>query len=106
MIVTISVTAEDIAKGKPGQACDCPIWHAIARALPWLPQSDDDGLFSVGPLGVCGIGSGLESIDLPQEVYSFIGRFDSVLPVEPFEFDLDIPDHLVPAGAVPAGGEH
>ena len=40
MIVTVSVTAEDIARGKPGQACDCPVWHAIARALPWLPQSD------------------------------------------------------------------
>lgn len=109
MIFTIPVTAEHIAKGKPQEACDCPVWHAIAEALPWLAKADPDFTVCPADIGIHPIDTAeyrLCSIDLPFEAREFIGRFDSVLPVEPFEFGLDIPDHLVAAGFVPAGGEH
>jgi hypothetical protein len=98
MIVTVSVAAEDIARGKPGQCCDCPVWHAIARALPWLPRREGGygDSFNVGPLGLCWA---LARIELPDIAIVFMKRFDSALSVEPFEFTLDVPGHLIPAGA-------
>jgi hypothetical protein len=103
VIFTIPVTAEHIAKGKPQEACDCPVWHAIADALPWL--AGPDASLTVGPADVCFISDsddapfGVAHIPLPAAAIGFIGQFDGAQPVEPFEFTLDIPGHLIPAGA-------
>jgi hypothetical protein len=113
MIFTIPVTAAHIAKGKPQEACDCPVWHAIAEALPWLdPPGSPVPVFSIGPDDVAvyrpatdtALGFRAVSIPLANIARDAICRIDSALPVEPFEFVLDVPDHLVPAA--PAGGEH
>jgi hypothetical protein len=110
MIFTIPVTAAHIARGKPQEACDCPVWHAIAEALPWLLDTDPTFTVCSNDVTIYRPSSDnpyrLYCIEFPDVTREFIGRFDSVLPVEPFEFTLDIPDHLVAAGFVPAGGEH
>lgn len=101
MIFTIPVTAEHIAKGKPQEACDCPVWWAIAEALPWLVDKD----VTVGPENVAFHAAtdqapyGVAIIELAGIARVAISDFDNGRKVEPFEFTLDIPDHLIPAGA-------
>jgi hypothetical protein len=113
MIFTITVTAAHIARGKPQEACDCPVWHAITETLPWLLAENRQAV-SVGPADVC-ICPPLPAmedeftvviVELAAAAREAVSRFDSGQVIEPFEFGLDIPDHLVPAGFVPAGGEH
>jgi hypothetical protein len=104
MIFTIPVTAAHIAKGKPQEACDCPVWHAIAETLPWLVDKD----VTVGPADIVFFADsddapfGVAHIELAGIARVAISDFDNGRKVEPFEFTLDIPGHLVP---VTAGGE-
>jgi hypothetical protein len=112
LIFTIPVTAAHIAKGKPQEACDCPVWHAIAEALPWLLARGRQAV-SVGPGDVCICPSLVDEgefavciVELAAVARDAVSRFDKGQLIEPFEFGLDIPDRLVPAGVVPAGGEH
>jgi hypothetical protein len=87
-MTTVSVTAEHIAKGFPGDCGDCPVWHAITAAIPGLaylrvryldidvrPRPEDD----------------LVIIEIPDGVARFIRAFDVGRPVEPFTFELDYP---------------
>jgi hypothetical protein len=103
MIFTIPVTAEHIAKGKPQEACDCPVWWAIADALPWL--AGPDLALTVGPADIVFFADsddapfGVAHIELAAIACEAIGRFDGGQQIEPFEFTLDIPDRLIPAGA-------
>jgi hypothetical protein len=90
--VTIQVTQADIDRGTPSNPCDCPVWHAIARALPWLSEP-----FTVGPLGLCATSDLLGTsggIALPDEAHKFMSRFDDGRPVRPFAFTLDLPAGL------------
>jgi hypothetical protein len=92
MIVKIQVTADDIAKGEPQDGCYCPIARACLRVFPSLPAlvvshedlfaDADSNKYPVAPL--------------PVTARDFISRFDMYRPVEPFEFDLDVPDELAP----------
>jgi hypothetical protein len=84
----ISVTAEHIAKGFPGDCGDCPVWHAIAAAIPGLAYLRVRYLdIDVRPRP----GDDMVSIDLPAEPVAFIRAFDVGRPVEPFTFELDYP---------------
>lgn len=89
MLITITVTAADIARGKPGEACACPVYLALARALPHL------GSMRAGPLYI-GLTARV-AVDTPTEASDFIARFDNGLPVEPFSFGLDVPGELLAA---------
>lgn len=99
MIVTIEVTADDIAAGGCG-CTDCPVYFEACRALPWLngvsvtllgiyaartsPSPDDDpGYFPF--------------IELPEDVSYRIGRYDGGLGMEPFSFEADVPGELLAA---------
>jgi hypothetical protein len=94
MIVTIQVAQEDIDSGQRRDACDCPVWRAIARALPWLTA--EGRYFAVGPLGVTfsGYAEYVSRAHLPSIAEQFMGRFDEDVAVEPLEFELAIPDAI------------
>jgi hypothetical protein len=87
-MTTVSVTAEHIARGEPGDCGWCPIALAVADALPGLaylsirlqdidlrPRPDED----------------LIVIGMPDEAVDFILDFDAGKPVKPFTFELDYP---------------
>jgi hypothetical protein len=100
VIVTIDVTQADIDDGKPGLPCACPIWLAISRALAALGVNL---AVRVGISDVALVAAGAPGdviADLPTSASDFIGWFDCALTVWPFSFELEIPDHLIPAGAL------
>lgn len=80
--VTIDVTADDIAKGKPKEPCDCPIAIATDRA------------FGGGVAISCGqtlIGINFVDYSLPVPARRFIRRFDDGENVKPFSFSVEVP---------------
>jgi hypothetical protein len=86
--VRVEVTAEDIAKGVPERPCFCPVARALRRV-------------GVEP-SVNGWWLDLRcSIPTPADVVTFMGAFDNERPVEPFAFDIELPDA---ADAVVRGG--
>ena len=79
----IEVTQEDIQKGKKGNSCACPVWHAGNRA----------GLidFEVWNRSVVFVHNGQDArCLLPESVQTFIKKFDCGQPVEPISFDLEV----------------
>ena len=93
--LVISVTQEDIAAGKPGEACLCPIARAVARLLA-ADLSEEPAV--VGPSVLLAVMAGDDTTtqyDLPEEAATFIGRFDNGHTVKPFTFTA----RLAPAGA-------
>lgn len=93
MNVKIQVTAEDIAHGLAGDCEECPIALAIYHAL-------HDAPVRVGTGGVTIYHEDTNAmVALPVAASRFISRFDHDEVVEPFEFDLDVPDELLTAGA-------
>lgn len=72
--IQVSVTAADIAAGRPKSCRECPIALAIRR--------DDQG----ASVGVSCLWSRDAGYNLPPEAMSFIAKFDQGQPVEPFEF--------------------
>lgn len=93
MIITIQVTEQDISTGLAGDCEECPIALAIYRAL-------SDAGVRVGTAGVTLYREGTNAmLALPEAATRFIDGFDHDEAVEPFEFDLDVPDEIVPAGA-------
>jgi hypothetical protein len=84
-MTVISVTAEHIAKGFPGDCRFCPVALAIEDAFPGTncyAARDALTLYFNG-----------QSLRVPHpgSVLKFIRAFDSAEPVEPFSFDLDYP---------------
>jgi hypothetical protein len=93
MIAKIQVTAADIAHGLAGDCEECPIALAIYRAL-------SDAGVRVGTGGVTLYREGTNAmLALPEAATKFIVRFDHDEPVAPFEFELDVPDEVLTAGA-------
>lgn len=80
----IEVTQEDIENGKPYSAWSCAIAVAIRRAtrreIVWVK------------LGENTIALYRREIPLPHSVKEWAERFDEGRSVEPFTFDLDIPE--------------
>lgn len=102
MILPVPVTARHIEMGKPGEACDCPVWHAIAEALrehlPGVAQRLIDGL-TVSLRHITLTQDGARWLDTPYDAGVFIARYDNADPVAPFSFELAIPDDLIGAAA-------
>jgi hypothetical protein len=89
VIVTVEVTQADIDHGEPGEPCVCPVARAIARVVAaedWAPL-----------VTATSVQFDADCADLPREARDFIGRFDSGQSVEPFSFQFDVPDDLIPA---------
>jgi hypothetical protein len=87
MTTTITVTADDIAKGKPCSAGRCPIATALNRSL-----SDEYSNTLVGHhfASVLGKRGRWVQIKLPDNASRFVRAFDEGQPVEPFSFAVEI----------------
>jgi hypothetical protein len=87
--IQVEVTAEDIAAGVADDCSRCPVARAISRAMGY-----DHGLGIVQVTGetvrlACFGESWGGSI--PGWVSRFVRAFDNRLPVQPFDFRLEIP---------------
>jgi hypothetical protein len=93
MMTRIEVTRDNIATGNPGENESCAVALAVkAKCLPDTEVQVDG--YSV-------------DLDLPfsfvsrinletnETVKKFVADFDDGKPVEPFAFDLDIPDEFL-----------
>lgn len=78
--LTVRVTAKDIREGKAGDACRCPIAHAVRRVTGGRKVSV--GLFRAYFGGVC--------FTLPRRAVCFVQDFDRRWPVKPFQFTVTL----------------
>lgn len=92
MKITIDVTAEDIRCGQRQTSGSCPIALALIRSGLRNPHVYHNADAYIGAPAL------REWLLLPAEAASFIYRFDDEESVEPFSFELDVPDELAPAG--------
>ena len=84
--VTIEVTADDIKRGKRGEADTCAVARAIKRALPGAKDLEVSGygIDFLNPLT-----KGMEECEIPKKVAAFIEAFDKDRnSVKPFTFTL------------------
>lgn len=83
MLITIQVTAEDIANGDPSDESKHPIALAMARAIP---DADDIEVYTDS------VGYGLDDLDyradLPGAAFMFVSDIDEGKAVGPIEFDI------------------
>ena len=101
MRLRVEVTAEDISAGIPEDSCECPVARALKRAGvveefafdghgfpdPWAsPRLEFDDIYDEGDRLV---------VRMPIEAGRFAERFDARQPVEPFTFEIDVPDAAV-----------
>lgn len=87
----IRVTQADIDTGKPGKTCTCPVARAINRILNGSHFASVSNAINIFRCG----GAQLKlQILFPQSVRNFIYRFDSRQPVQPLDFDIEIPEYL------------
>jgi len=96
--ITIDVTRQDLAAGIPGEPCTCPIAVAALRAMPfltgiWVDETHIELDAGYGPYDGA-------AIPLPPLARESISRIDAGDAVEPFSFDIDVPDELIPAGSL------
>jgi hypothetical protein len=84
---TINVTQEHIDKGKKISCSNCPVALAIGERVTTESVYVHPRFIYLGKL--------MTERDLPKEAQRFIRRFDGEKEVEPFSFDLDIPDELL-----------
>ncbi len=87
MKITIAVTQGDIDDGCRGNAVACPVARAAARIL-------DARHLSVRTK-VLEFTEPLLLIPLPAAAVKFIRQFDSRAHVEPFSFDVNVPEDLM-----------
>ena len=83
--ITINVTKEDIARGRPRRPNSCPVALATQRAL--------DASVSAGCIAVTGIECSIleehgeySYYALPDSARAFIKNFDNEKPGKPFRF--------------------
>lgn len=81
MKTKINVTHEDILKGKPGNACFCPLALACFRGF---------GANVTIAVNKVWDASGDFVADLPAEAIQFYADFDLGKPVRAFEFELEV----------------
>ena len=80
--VRVTVTAADIARGRPYTPDACPVALAIERALgTWATVLVNRVYTTVGR----------HTVVNPGSVREFVERFDERFPVAPFEFELVLP---------------
>jgi hypothetical protein len=110
MIKTIEVTAEDIANGRPGSPGECPIALAIKRTFNvalvgvggmiemWQREPVLEHRYNAA--GVCPACNSQDRIPrmvtmTPDRARAFIAKYDTGTPVEPFTFEIEIPDEFL-----------
>jgi hypothetical protein len=97
----VEVTAEDIACGQRENPCACPIAKALIRAGARDPMvagafiRDDEDHDGDSPWAVSFDHDYLTEVRLPGECGEFASSFDRGLPVEPFTFEIEVPDTAV-----------
>lgn len=79
---TIRVTQDDIYNGVPRAIDNCAVARAIRR-------DTGDPNAEVG-IVFCEVNG--HDVNVPRFVSDFITRFDDGYPVEPFEFDIHVPE--------------
>ena len=87
-MTTITVTAEHIAEGTPGECALCPIALAIRDAFPDICD------VAVGPseIGIQAVPQGpWTELEPPGDVTLFILLFDGGDHADPLTFELDYP---------------
>ena len=102
--VTIHVTQEDIDLGRRGRSDSCMVARALMRtfeqplhelAVTPPPGSDGDGIY-VGKWPACGVSLLLlpsgHFVRTPPFAAEQIHRFDTGAKVEPFSFELELPE--------------
>lgn len=93
MLVTVDVTPEDLSNGLPGNCGLCPVALAVRRIV-----RDDVAIrVSMSILSWRWPDYTTGSVDLPWTAENFIKRFDAACEIEPFEFEIDLPDELLAA---------
>jgi hypothetical protein len=80
---TIRVTQELIDNGQKIDAACCPVALALKKEVDPKASCGDTS---------CYLGKRYGRHELPQAVITFVKAFDKGLPVEPFEFEIDLPD--------------
>lgn len=88
-MATINVTSEDISRGEPKNARCCPVAIAIGRHANWATEVTVDR-YEIG--FETDINCESELVSTPAEASEFIKDFDAGMPVQPFSFNLDIPE--------------
>ncbi len=83
----ITVTQEHIDGGVKDSPWACP----IARALPRAPAGYDYEVFE-DRVHLWSSREGARYSYLPEEARLFVAKFDNGEAVEPFEFELDLPE--------------
>ena len=85
--MTIKVTQKHIDKGDPGESCTCPIALAIMESADISGiLVDGDNVFNIDNWDERGV----DACVLPDTAIKFISNFDRYIPVNPFEFELEI----------------
>jgi hypothetical protein len=85
MRTRVEVTAEDIEKGSRCNGWNCPVHRGLWRATGQTWNVYSSWAIAVEP-------QPRRTISLPSEAIVFNNRFDGGLPVQPFTFEVDIPE--------------
>lgn len=80
----ITVTQEDISHGIAKDCEECPIAHALERALGCRSYVERDSFFYRKD------GRFTANLPLPEIASAFIAAFDAGQPVEPFSFEVEV----------------
>lgn len=78
--MNFKLTQKHIDNGEPSEPACCPVYHAVQERTEQEVLVGDDYIRIGG-----------KDILLPYEVQEFIYEFDNGRPVEPIEFELEIP---------------
>ena len=94
--LTIAVTEEDIRYGRPSDPCGCPVARAVRREL-LARYADGVGVVMYGYTISCWVGtrdgdSHHIREDMPEEVCNRIKTYDRTGKMEPFSFEIAVPD--------------
>jgi hypothetical protein len=84
--ILIKVTQNDIDNGTRNSARTCPVSLALGRRIKGQSLVGVSGLYLPGSNG---------GISIPFKVADFVDRFDNKELVKPFNFYLDVPEHLI-----------
>lgn len=82
----VTVAKADIDEGVCGDGELCPVAIALTRTLNRNVVVEDSDISVYKPSGM----SLEQRIPTPRIVKDFINKFDAGMPVEPFEFELDV----------------
>lgn len=91
MLKTIEVTQDDINNGIPNSEHSCPVAIALKRVFPDRRVSvNEDSLMLYEEINEVCVRRIIKGT--PSEVQAFILDFDDDVAVEPFSFEVDIPE--------------